>query len=115
MMILCHFSSFLMLLTLKTCSHITLCVSKVSVVYFSETIKAMLFLFCVLATVATKRSIFAFFSALFTEFRISIAFRVQLSFLGVMISLLSRYGTSCGFGTVFLVTRFHLPTFAFAD
>jgi len=113
--ILCHFSSFLMLLTLKTCSHIALCASKVSVIYFFKIIKTILFFFCILATVRTKRSIFAFFNVLFIEFCIFIVFKVQLSFLRVMISLFLQYNTSCDFDTVFLIIRFHLFTFMFAN
>jgi len=81
--ILCHFSSFLMLLTSKTCSHIALCASKTSAMYFFEIIRAMLFLF------STIRSIFAFFNALFIESRIFIVFKVQFSFLRLTMSLLS--------------------------
>jgi len=112
MMILCHFSSFLMLLTSKTCSYIALCISKVSAIYFFKIIKTMLFPFCILATVATKRSIFAFFSALFIEFCIFIVFKVQFSFLKVTISLLSQYNISCDFNEGFLVIRFHSSAFA---
>jgi len=114
MTILCHFSSFLMLLTSKTCFHIALCASKASAVYFFEIIRTMLFLFCVLTIVMTIRSIFAFFNALFIESRIFIVFKVQLSFLRLTMSLLSRYGISCDFGEDFLIIRFHSPAFAFA-
>jgi len=76
MTILCHFSSFLMLLTSKTCSHIALYASKASAMYFFETVRTMLFLFCVLTIVTTIRSIFAFFNALFIESRIFIVFKV---------------------------------------
>jgi len=103
-----------MLLTSKTCFHIALCASKTSAMYFFETVRAMLFPFCVFAIVATIRSIFAFFNALFIESRIFIAFKVQFSFLGLTMSLLSRYDISCDFGENFLVIRFHSPAFAFA-
>jgi len=78
-----------MLLRSKTCSHIALCASKVSAIYFFKIVKTMLFFFCVLTTVVIKRLIFAFFSALFIEFRIFIVFKVQFSFLRMTISLLS--------------------------
>ena len=113
MIILCHFSSFLMLLTSKTCSHIALCASKTSAMYFFKIIRTMLFFFYVLTIMMTIRSIFAFFNALFIESRIFIVFKVQFSFLGLTMSLLSRYGISCDFGENFLVTRFHSPAFAF--
>jgi len=103
-----------MLLTSKTCSHIALCASKASAVYFSEIVRTMLFPFCVLATVTTIRSLFAFFNALFIESRIFIVFKVQFSFLGLTMSLLSRYDISCDFGENFLITRFHSSAFAFA-
>ncbi len=76
MTILCHFSSFLMLLTLKTCFHIALCASKTSAMYFFKIIRTMLFFFCVLTIMMTIRSIFAFFNALFIESRIFIVFNV---------------------------------------
>ncbi len=47
MMILCYFSSFLMLLASKICFHIALCASNASAIYFFEIINAMLFFFCV--------------------------------------------------------------------
>jgi len=72
MIILCHFSSFLMLLTSKTCSHIALCASKTSAMYFFKTVRTMLFLFCVLTIVMTIRSIFAFFNVLFIVFKSSV-------------------------------------------
>jgi len=111
--ILCHFSSFLMLLTSKTCSHIALCASKTSSVYFFEIIRAMLFFFCVLTIMTTIRSIFAFFNVLFIESRIFIVFRVQFSFLKLTMSLFSRYNISCDFDENFLMIRFHSPAFAF--
>ncbi len=114
MTILCHFSSFLMLLTSKTCFHIALCASKTSAMYFSKIIKTMLFLFCVLTTVTTIRSIFAFFNVLFIESRIFIVFKVQFSFLKLTMSLLSQYDISYDFGKGFLIIRFHSPAFAFA-
>jgi len=82
--------------------------------YFSEIVRAILLPLCVLATVATIMSDFAFFSALLTALRIFIAFNVQFSFLKLTMSLLSRYDVSCDFGEDFLVTRFHSPAFAFA-
>jgi len=102
-----------MLLTSKTCSHIALYASKTSAMYFFETVRAMLFFFCVLAIMMTIRSIFAFFNALFIESRIFIVFKVQFSFLGLTMSLLSRYDISCDFGEDFLIIRFHSPAFAF--
>jgi len=89
MIILCHFLSFLMLLTSKTCFHITLCASKTSAMYFFKTVRAMLFFFCVLTIMMTIRSIFAFFNVLFIESRILIVFKVQFSFLKLTMSLLS--------------------------
>ncbi len=82
--------------------------------YFSEIVRAILLSLCVLATVATIMSDFAFFSALFTALRIFIACKIQFSFFEVTINLLSRYDTSCDFGESFLVIRFHSPAFAFA-
>jgi len=114
MTILCHFSSFLMLLTSKTCFHIALCASKMFAMYFFKIIRAMLFFFCVLTIVMTIRSIFAFFNALFIESRIFIVFKVQFSFLRLTMSLLSWYDISCDFGENFLIIRFHSPAFAFA-
>jgi len=111
--ILCHFSSFLMLLTSKTCFHIALCASKTSAMYFFKIVKAMLFFFSVLTIVTTLRSIFAFFNVLFIESRIFIVFNVQFSFLKSTMSLLSRYDISCDFGENFLIIRFHSPAFAF--
>ncbi len=113
MIILCHFSSFLMLLTSKTCFYIALYASKASAMYFFKTVKAMLFLFCILTIVTTIRSIFAFFNALFIESRIFIVFKVQFSFLKLIMNLLSRYDISCDFDENFLVTRFHSSAFAF--
>jgi len=114
MTILCHFSSFLMLLTSKTCFHIALCASKTSAMYFFKIVRAMLFPFCVLTIMTTIRSIFAFFNALFIESRIFIVFKVQFSFLRLTMSLLSRYDISCDFDANFLIIRFHSPVFAFA-
>jgi len=111
--ILCHFSSFLMLLTSKTCSHIALCASKTSAVYFFKIIKAMLFFFCVLTIVMTIRSIFVFFNVLFIESRIFIVFRVQFSFLRLTMNLLSWYDISYDFDENFLMIRFHSSAFAF--
>ncbi len=113
MTILCHFSSFLMLLTSKTCSHIALCASKTSAMYFFKIIRTMLFFFYVLTIMTTIRLIFAFFNVLFIESRIFIVFKVQFSFLKLTMSLLSRYDISCDFGENFLVIRFHSPAFAF--
>ncbi len=113
MTILCHFSSFLMLLTSKTCSHISFYASKTSAMYFFKIIKAMLFFFCILAIMMTIRSIFAFFNVLFIESRIFIVFKVQFSFLKLTMSLLSRYDISCDFGENFLMIRFHSSAFAF--
>ncbi len=109
-----HFSSFLMLLTSKTCFHIALYASKTSAVYFFKIIRTMLFFFCILTIVMTIRSIFAFFNVLFIESRIFIIFKVQFSFLKLTMSLLSRYDISCDFGENFLVIRFHSSAFAFA-
>jgi len=114
MTILCHFSSFLMLLTSKTCSHIAFYASKMFAMYFFEIVRAMLFFFYVLTIMMTIRSIFAFFNALFIESRIFIVFKVQFSFLRLTMSLLSRYDNSCDFGENFLIIRFHSPAFAFA-
>ncbi len=113
MTILCYFSSFLMLLTSKTCSHIALCASKTSAMYFFKIIRVMLFLFCVLTIIATIRSIFAFFHALFIESRIFIVFKVQFSFLKLTMSLLSQYDISCDFDENFLMIRFHSSAFTF--
>jgi len=82
--------------------------------YFSEIIRAILLSLCVLVTVATIMSDFAFFSALFTALRIFIACKIQFSFFKVTINLLSRYNISCDFGESFLIIRFHSPAFAFA-
>jgi len=82
--------------------------------YFSEIIKAILLSLCVLVTVATIMSDFAFFSALFTALRIFIACKIQFSFFEVTINLLSRYDISCDFDEGFLMTRFHSLAFAFA-
>jgi len=114
MTILCHFSSFLMLLTSKTCFHIALCTSKTSAVYFFEIIRTMLFFFCILTIMMTIRSIFAFFNVLFIESRIFIVFKVQFLFLRLTMSLLSQYDISCDFGENFLIIRFHSSAFAFA-
>jgi len=114
MTILCHFSSFLMLLTSKTCFYIAFCASKTSALYFFKTVRAMLFFFCVLTIMMTIRLIFAFFNALFIESRIFIVFKVQFLFLRLTMSLLSRYNISCDFGKNFLIIRFHSPAFAFA-
>ncbi len=89
MTILCHFSSFLMLLTSKTCFHIALCASKTSAMYFFKIIKAMLFFFSILTIVMTLRSIFVFFNVLFIESCIFIIFNVQFSFLKLIMSLFS--------------------------
>jgi len=113
MTILCYFSSFLMLLTSKTCSHITLYASKTSAMYFFEIVKAMLFFFSVLTIVITIRSIFVFFNVLFIESRIFIVFKVQFSFLRLIMSLLSWYDISCDFDENFLIIRFYSPAFAF--
>jgi len=102
-----------MLLTSKTCFYIALCASKASAVYFSEIVRTMLFPFCVLATVATIRSLFAFFNALFIESRIFIIFKVQFSFLKLTMNLLLQYDISCDFDENFLITQFHSPAFAF--
>jgi len=103
-----------MLLTSKTCSYIALCASKTSAMYFFKIIKTMLFLFCILTTVMTIRSIFAFFNVLFIESRIFIVFKVQFSFLRLTMSLLSRYDISYDFDEGFLIIRFHSSAFAFA-
>ncbi len=113
MTILYHFSSFLMLLTSKTCFHIALCASKTSAMYFFEMIKTMLFLFSVLTIVMTLRSIFAFFNVLFIESCIFIIFNVQFSFLKLTMSLLLQYNISCDFDENFLIIRFHSSAFAF--
>jgi len=112
-MILCHFSSFLMLLTLKTCFHIALYISKVFTVYLFKIIKTMLLFFYILTTVAIKRSIFAFFNALFIKFHIFIIFKIQFSFLRMTINLLLQYNISCDFDESFLIIRFHSFAFAF--
>jgi len=114
MTILCHFSSFLMLLTSKTCFHIALYASKMSAMYFFEIIKAMLFFFCILTIMMTIRLIFAFFNVLFIESRIFIIFKVQFSFLRLTMSFLSRYDISYNFDENFLMIRFHSSAFAFA-
>ncbi len=103
-----------MLLTSKTCFHTAFCTSKTSAMLFFKTVRTMLFFFCILTIMTTIRSIFAFFNALFIESRIFIVFKVQFSFLGLTMSLLSRYDISCDFGEDFLVIRFHSPAFAFA-
>jgi len=113
MIILCHFSSFLMLLTLKTCSHIALCASKTSAVYFFKIIRTMLFFFCVLTIMMIIRLIFAFFNVLFIKSCIFIIFKVQFSFLKLTMSLLSWYDISCDFDKNFLIIRFHSSAFAF--
>jgi len=113
MIILCHFSSFLMLLTSKTCSHITLCASKMSAMYFFKIIRTMLFLFYILTIMMIIRLIFAFFNVLFIKSRIFIIFKVQFSFLRLTISLLSRYDISCDFNENFLMIRFYSSAFAF--
>jgi len=113
MIILCHFSSFLILLISKTCSHITLCASKMSAMYFFKIIRTMLFLFYILTIMMTIRSIFAFFDALFIKFRIFIIFKVQFSFLRLTMNLLSWYDISCDFDENFLIIRFHSFAFAF--
>ncbi len=89
--ILCYFSSFLMLLTSKTCFHIALCASKTSAIYIFNIIKTLLFFFCILTIMMTIRSIFVFFNALFIESRIFIIFKVQFSFLRLTMNLLSWY------------------------
>ena len=105
MIILCHFSSFLMLLTSKTCFHIALCISKTSAMYFFKIIRTMLFLFCILTIMMTIRSIFVFFNVLFIESRIFIVFKVQFSFLKLTMNFLSRYDISCDFDENFLMIR----------
>jgi len=82
--------------------------------YFSEIIRAILLSLCVLVTVATIMSNFAFFSALFTALRIFIICKIQFSFFKVIINLLLQYDISCDFDESFLMTRFHSLTFAFA-
>ncbi len=114
MTILCHFSSFLMLLTWKTCSHIAFCASKTSAMYFFKIIRAMLFFSYVLTIMTTIRSIFVFFNSLFIESRIFITLKVQFSFLKLTMSLLLQYNISCDFGENFLIIRFHSSAFAFA-
>ena len=113
MIILCHFSSFLMLLTSKTCFHIAFCASKTSAMYFFKIIKTMLFFFCILTIMMTIRSILIFFNVLFIESLIFIIFKIQFSFLRLTMNLLSRYDISCDFGENFLIIRFHSPAFAF--
>jgi len=81
--------------------------------YFSEIIKAILLSLCVLVTVTTIMSNFAFFSALFTALRIFIIFKVQFSFLKLTMNLLLQYDISCDFDENFLITQFHSPAFAF--
>jgi len=102
-----------MLLTSKTCSHIALCASKTSAVYFFKIIRIMLFLFCILTIVTTIRSIFVFFNVLFIESLIFIVFKVQFSFLKLTINLLLQYNISCDFNENFLIIRFHSSAFAF--
>ncbi len=114
MTILYHFSSFLILLTSKTCFHIALCASKMSAMYFFKIIKVMLFFFSILTIMTTLRSIFAFFNVLFIESRIFIVFNVQFSFLRLTMSLLLQYDISCDFDVNFLIIRFHSLAFAFA-
>ena len=112
--ILYHFSFFLILLTLNICFHISLCSSRAFAMYFSEIIRAILLSLCILITVVTIMSDFAFFSALFTALRIFIACKIQFSFFEVTINLLSRYNISCDFDESFLMTRFHSLAFVFA-
>ncbi len=81
--------------------------------YFSEIIKAILLSLCVLVTVATIMSDFAFFSALFTALRIFIACKIQFSFFEVTINFLSQYDISCDFDEDFLIIRFYSSAFAF--
>ncbi len=111
--ILYHFSFFLILLTSNICFHISLCFSRAFAMYFSEIIRAILLSLCVLVTVATIMSDFAFFSALFTALRIFIACKIQFSFFEVIINLLSQYDISCDFDKNFLIIRFHSSAFAF--
>ncbi len=113
MIILCYFSSFLMLLTSKTCFHIVLYASKTSAMYFFKIIRIMLFFFCILTIMMTIRSIFAFFNVLFIKSRIFIVFKVQFSFLRLTMNLLSWYDISCNFDENFLIIRFYSSAFAF--
>ncbi len=108
-----HLSSFLKLLTSKTCSHIALYASKTSAMYFFKIIRTMLFLFCILTIMMIIRLIFVFFNVLFIKSRIFIIFKVQFSFLRLTISLLSWYDISCDFNENFLMIRFHSSAFAF--
>ncbi len=102
-----------MLLTSKTCSHITLCASKMSAMYFFKIIRTMLFLFYILTIMMIIRLIFAFFNVLFIKSRIFIIFKVQFSFLRLTMSLLSWYDISCDFNENFLMIRFYSSAFAF--
>ena len=111
--ILCHLSSFLMLLTSKPCSHIALCASKTSAMYFFKIIRAMLFFFCILTIMMTIRLIFVFFNVLFIESRIFIVFKVQFSFLRLTMNLLLQYDISCDFDENFLMIKFHSSAFTF--
>ena len=111
--ILYHFSFFLILLTSNICFHISLCSSKVFMMYFSKIIKAILLSLYVLITVATIMSDFVFFSALFTALCIFIACKIQFSFFEVTINLLSQYDISCDFDEGFLMIKFHSLAFAF--
>jgi len=83
-------------------------------VYFFNIVRAILFFFCIFATVVTIKLIFVSFSTLFIKFCIFIIFRIQFSFLKVIISLLLQYDISLDFDEIFLIIRFHLPAFAFA-
>ncbi len=74
--ILYHFSSFLMLLTSKTCSHITLYASKTSAMYFFKIIRTMLFFFCILTIMITIILIFAFLM----YYSLNLAFSSSLTF-----------------------------------
>ena len=112
--ILYHFSFFLILLTSNICFHISLCFSRAFAMYFSEIIKTILLSLCVLVTVVTIMSDFAFFNALFTALHIFIACKIQFSFFKVIINLLLQYNISCDFDESFLIIRFHSSAFAFA-
>ena len=75
--------------------------------------KTMLLFFCILTTVMTIRLTFAFFNALFIEFRIFIVFKVKFSLLRLTINLFLQYNISYDFDKSFLIIRFYSSVFAF--
>jgi len=81
--------------------------------YFFSLMKTMLLFFCILTTVMTIRLTFAFFNALFIEFRIFIVFKVKFSLLRLTINLFLQYNISYDFDKSFLIIRFYSSVFAF--